>query len=232
MMKIRYSSGLTILLMFGIGLFTLPTQASDIKCWVNKDGVTECGNVVPQDESQSGVQERTPDGQLIKEIEAAKSAEEIKKEEEKEDLERKRKEQEKEDRKLLALFSSEEDIQMQLSAVVNTIDGQLTAMQTIVDSLENNLEDLKSNLEKSRDNPDVPPSQLETIERNIKNVEQRLKDNKKSVEGKIEEKERLTREYTEHLRRFRDIKRRGIGALPEKNADEPAKPASDTEETQ
>lgn len=218
-----------ILLMLGIGLFPLYLQAEDIKCWVNAEGVTECGNVVPQDETQKGVQERAADGQLINKIDAAKSEEEIEKEREKEELARQRKEREAEDRKLLALFSSEEDIQGKLHAVVSTIDGQITAMQTIVESLRKNLEDLEANLEKGRDNPDVPPSQLETIERNIQNVKQRLKDNEQSVENKRQEKEQLTQEYTEYLRRYKDIKRRGIGALPaETEATKPAKTEATT----
>jgi len=213
-MIIHYFSRLAILLIFGMGFSPLLLQADDIQCWVNKDGITECGNVVPQDETQSGVQERTAEGQFVKEIEAAKSAEEIEKERKKEEQARKRKEQEAKDRELLALFSSEEDIHMKLSAVVSTIDGQITAMQTIIESLRKNLEDLEANLEKGKDNPDVPASQLETISRNIQNVKQRLKDNEQSVENKMREKEQLTKEYTEYLRRYRDIKQRGMGALP------------------
>lgn len=216
--RIFYYERVAILLTLTLGLS--PLQANEIKCWVNQDGITECGNVVPQDQSQEGIQERDAEGQLVEEIAPAKSEEEVEKEREKEALARKRKEQEAKDRELLALFSSEEDIQMKLNAVVNTIDGQITAMQTIVESLRKNLQDLESNLEKSQENPDVPASQLETIERNIKNVKQRLKDNEKSVEVKVQEKERLTREYTEYLQRFREIKRRGIGALPKQESPE------------
>lgn len=207
---------LMIVVIFSAGSLSL--QAEEIKCWTNANGDTECGNIVPPEVTQGGLKEFNEKGQLTGEIGPGKTPEEIAKEKEKQKLESKRKEQEKEDRKLLALFTSEEEIQQQLNAIVSTIEGQVTAMETIVESLRKNLQDLESNFEKSQGNPEIPESQLDTIKRNIESVKQRLKDNEKSVAAKVTEKNKVTQEYADYLKRFKDIKRRGVGVIPTEEA--------------
>ena len=47
-----------------------------IKCWVNKDGLRECGNVVPPEYAQGGHSQVTPSG-TVREVEGAKTPEEM-----------------------------------------------------------------------------------------------------------------------------------------------------------
>lgn len=201
---------LTMLLKLLLLLASPFVYAQQIKCWTDEDGVTSCGNVVPREYSQSGYIERNNQGVEVKKIDKAPTPEEISSIKKKEKEEEQRKRQEAKDRELLELFSSEEDIGRARQAILATIDGQTHSIQTIVGSLENNLRDLQTNLEESKKNSDISASQLETIQKNIEDVKYRLKTNKETLANRVKEKEGVNKEYEEYIRRFRDIKKRGL----------------------
>ncbi len=201
-----------LLLLLSISLY-VPVHASNIKCWINDEGIQECGNTVPQKYSQQGHKEFNTEGVKVKEIAPAKSAEEIAEAVRKEEEARKRKEQEVLDRKLLDLFSKEEDIESAREAVLSTIESQVSSIQTIIESLEGNLKDMEENYQLAEDNKDVTESQRETIRNNIRNVKQRIKDNQKTLEEKLLEKNEVNKKHDEYLAHFRKIKEKGIGYI-------------------
>lgn len=198
--------------LYASWLVTQPTLAQDnnYKCWKDEDGVISCGNVVPPQYSQEGFEEFNKEGVLAKKVKRAPTPEELaelKKQEEEAEM---RKKQDAEDQALLNLFSTEQDIERARTAIIASIDGNIHSIETIVSSLEKNLEDMEKNLEDSKNNSDVPESQLETIRKNIEDVKYRLKTNKQTLQEKAMEKEKVNREHEEYLRRYRDIKRRGV----------------------
>ncbi|OQW94416.1 MAG: hypothetical protein BWK79_05960 [Beggiatoa sp. IS2] len=192
---------------------TYSVHADNIKCWMNDEGIRECGNTVPQKYSQQGHQEFNEEAIKVKEIAPAKSATEIAEEVRKEEEVRKRKEQETLDRRLLDLFSKEEDIESARQAILSTIEGQVSSIQTIIESLKANLNDIEENYQLAEGNKDVTESQRETIRNNIRNAKQRIKDNEKTLEEKLQEKMEVNRKHDEYMAHFRKIKEKGMGYI-------------------
>lgn len=209
-----------------LALIMQPLYAGSYKCWTNEDGITECGNYVPPQYSQKGFNEFNKEGIRVKEVDRAPTPEEIADLKKKEEEERLLKKRAAENQALLDLFGSEQDIERQRAAVLNTIDGQIHSIKTIISSLENNLEDLKINLEQSLENPEISENQKDTVKGNIESVKQRIQDSKDTLQSKYDEKAKIGKEYDDYLERFRNIKRRGGVPSKEKQEEETAPEAS------
>jgi chromosome segregation ATPase len=180
----------------------------ELKCWTNNDGIYECGNYIPPQYSQQGYEVYDEQGRKVKEIERALTAEEIAAEEYKKEEEKRRQEQEKEDQALLALFSTERDIELARTAVLNTIDGQINGIETILEGLRGNKADLEDSYRRSKDNPAVTESQLQAIQRDIESVTRRIKDTEATLQAKQKERQQTNEKYDIYLSRYRDITRR------------------------
>lgn len=193
------------------------TAAADqgkLKCWVNDAGVTECGNYVPPQFSQQGFTEFNPQGKEVKKVERAPTPEEIAEFEQREEEERKKEEQLEKDRALLTLFGTEKDIEMARTAELNTIDGQIQSIETILNGLKGNLTDLEESYERSKNNPSVSPSQLNAIETNIDSAKKRIRDTEETLNKKVNERLEANNRYNSYLQRYQDIIRRRGHVLP------------------
>jgi chromosome segregation ATPase len=199
---------------------TLPAAETKQKyqCWTNEDGVTECGNYVPPKYSQGGFKVFNDKGLPVKEVDRAPTPEELAQLEKQKEEERQRQEQAKKDRALLALFSTERDIELARTAMLNTIDGQINGTETVLAGLKANLADLESSYEKSKDNPSVSKSQLQTIQTNIDNAKRRIQDTEDTLQKRKAERQKVEEEYDIYTQRFRDIMKRG--GVPQKKADD------------
>jgi chromosome segregation ATPase len=200
----------------------ISAQAAEEKkkyqCWTNGDGVTECGNYVPPEYSQGGFKIFNDKGVQLKKVDRAPTPEEIAELERKKEEERKRQEQIKKDRALLALFSTERDIEMARTAMLTTIDGQISGIETVLGGYKANLADLEKSHEQSSNNSSVSKSQLQTIQTDIDNAKKRIQDTEDTLRKKKEERHKVEKEYDIYTQRFQDIKKRG--GVPQNKADE------------
>jgi hypothetical protein len=199
---------------------TVPAAENKQKyqCWTNEDGITECGNYVPPQYSQSGFQEFNDQGIPVGKVDRAPTPEELAQLEQQKEVERQRQAQLKKDQALLALFSTERDIELARSAVLNTIDGQINGMETVLAGYKANLTDLEKSYEKSQDNPSVSASQLQTIQTDIASAKRRIQDTEDTLQKRKEERQKVEEEYDIYKQRFQDIMRRG--GVPRKKADD------------
>jgi chromosome segregation ATPase len=212
---------LTLITILVLIVPTLPAAETKQKyqCWTNEDGVTECGNYVPPEYSQGGFKVFNDKGLEVKAVDRAPTPEELAQLEQQKEEERQRQEQAKKDRALLALFSTERDIEMARTAMLNTIDGQINGTETVLAGYKANLADLEKSYEKSQDNPSVSASQLQTIQTNIDNAKRRIKDTEETLQKRRTERQKVQEEYDIYTQRFRDIMKRG--GVPRKKASEP-----------
>jgi len=186
-----------------------PVQAKqELSCWTNADGVYECGNYIPPEFSQDGYEVYDEQGRKVKDIERALTAEEIAAEESKKEAAKRREEQEKEDQALLALFSTERDIELARTAVLNTIAGQINGIETILEGLKGNKADLEDSYQRSKNSTEITDSQLQAIQRNIESVTRRIKDTEGTLQGKQQERIETNEKYDGYLKRYRDIMKR------------------------
>jgi chromosome segregation ATPase len=197
-----------LLFVFILLALTQPLSAGNIQCWTDENGNRACADSVPPQHSQGGFIVYNDEGIKIKEIERAPSKEEIAAKERQKDEERQRQEQRKKDDALLALFSTERDIELARAGVLSSIDGQLQSLQTILDGIKGNLEDLLLSYERSQNNESVSQSQLEAIQRNIERVKKRIADNEATLQNKLKEREKINLEYDDYVQRYREIMRR------------------------
>jgi archaellum component FlaC len=200
-----------LVLFFAVLFFVSALQAGKNwhYCWDNEEGVRECGDYIPSQYSQKGFF-RCRIGSECEYVKPAPTPEEIAEIARKKEEERKRKLQEKKDRALLALFATEDDIENARKAVLETINGQIQSLQTIINGLKGNLENLKKSYEFSKKNPDVSKEQLSSIQRNIASVKKRLQKNEETLQDKRHEKDGTNKKYDKYLQQFRNIQRRGL----------------------
>jgi septal ring factor EnvC (AmiA/AmiB activator) len=202
-------------LLFGLLLLIpCPGFAGKIQCWVNSDGITECGNYIPPQYSQKGFTEYSEQGMKTKKVERAPTPEEIAEIQKQKEQELRLQQIEEQDRALLALFSTEADIEQARAAVLNTIDGQIQSQQTIIDGLEGNLDDLRRNYDLSKKNLEVSESQLSAIQRNITNVERRIRDHQATLQDKQDERTETQFKYDTYLQRHLNIQLKRLQKEP------------------
>lgn len=201
---------------------TFPVQAKKeniLYCWLNDDDVRECGNYVSPLYSQNGFWKCRRGGEC-EYVDPAPTAEELAiiKQEKKED--NKRQEQQKSDDALLALFSRERDIENRRNALLDSINGQIQPIQSILEGLRGNLEDLKESYNRSKDNQDVSENQVNTIKRNINSIEKRIIDTEDTLQNKLDEKIETNIKYDIYLQRYLEI---NLRRMQRKASSSPAK---------
>lgn len=197
---------LTGLLICGLGVYSVPALAS-IMCWVNKQNIRECGQIVPQEYSQQRIEFLNDKGIVIRIRDAAKTKEQLAEDARllaiKKEKERQVKEQKRKDRILLSTFTTEKDL-------ILLRDGKINAIQGIIDITNGNTKTLKSSLAtltgRAADyerNADIPPKSLLN---DMENVQRQIQDNEDFIKKKVIAQEALKKKFNADLKRFRKLK--------------------------
>ncbi|MGH8469898.1 MAG: hypothetical protein ACREVY_13245 [Gammaproteobacteria bacterium] len=180
--------------------------SAGIKCWTNKEGVRECGNVVPAEYAQQGHTRFNAQGVAIGHKKRAKSQaefaeeERIKKQTAEED--RKRQEAEKADRVLLDTFSSEDDLVFAREGKVSAIEAQIQLTESHIEKIQDNLDRMiaiAADLERRGQKPS------EQAMADIEKVRARVAENRSFIETKRKEQESVRQQYATDIERFRKL---------------------------
>jgi len=194
-----------------IGLALLPSPASaGIKCWVNRDGVRECGNVVPPEYAQQGHEEKSKSG-LTKEVTGkAKTVEEAAAERQAREAAAAeaakqaaaQKKQNELDRVLLATFSSEDDITMARDGQLANIDSQIKITREHIRKLNESLDDMVS---KAADEEKRGREVSADLRKGIADTRQQIDDESNFIRNREEEAEKIKSKFATDLARFREL---------------------------
>jgi len=204
------------------GTLAMPiSSVAGIKCWTNKEGVRECGNMVPPEYAQketrtiddqgitTDVNKRAPTKAELAEQERQRAAEQKRLEEEKSQKEleaKRREEQAKYDRVLLATFLTEEDITRSRDRKVSAIDATIELSNITMDKLQGKLEKEKQHAASfERKGKPVPKN----TQKDINNLQKQLDEKKSYIASKQREKQELIDKYAADLERFRELKAEG-----------------------
>jgi hypothetical protein len=189
-------------------LFAAPaTMAGSIKCWTNKEGVRECGAVVPPEYSQQRVEIMNERGIVVDVKEAAKTKEQLAEEARlaklrQEEL-RRQEEARLRDTILLQSFTTERDLKISYDGKIGVnrdiIDITNTGTRTLTENLDNT-RTKAANYERAGEKP--PESVLEEMN----SLKRQIKDNDEFIARKEEEIKALKRQYEADLNRFRELK--------------------------
>lgn len=188
-------------------LISQPVMAAKFKCWVNKDGVKECGTYVPPEYSQKRVETRGESGRVVEVKERAKNAEELAEEARQAELKKiedaKIAEQKKLDSVLLKTFTRERDIDMLRDSKINVIEGIINVTTANNKALTKKLALLHKQAANVERTGKKPP---ETLLSDIKAIEDRIKANDESIKEKHAEQEVIRKKFAEDMQRFRFLK--------------------------
>lgn len=195
-----------------LALTGLPTHgAAGIKCWVNKEGVRECGNAVPPEYAQQGHEELNKRGMVINEQERARSAEELAaaaKEQQlqaERDAEQQRIEQQQSarDRVLLDTFTTEEDLLFARDGKVAALDARIDHTRQVVEKLQGTLASMQQDAARAELSGATVPQKLHD---DIARVKRQINENRGFIELRLHEREELMAQFQADLDRYRELK--------------------------
>ena len=222
----RLSLTVVSLAVTGVLLTTAPqADAARIKCWKNKEGVRECGNVVPPEYAQQGHKEVSKTGITVKRQKRAMTAEEkaeraAKAEAERQakieaekaaQIERRRRVQQTAlDRTLLDLYVTEEDLTLAHERKVSAIESTIKHRRSHIGKLEQQLAQFqKRAADQERAGQKVSDKTLG----NINDVQRQIDDSELFIRKRYQDMDKLDTEYRQELDRYRFLKGGGeVGA--------------------
>jgi hypothetical protein len=192
--------------------FPLSGEAA-IKCWTNKEGVRECGNIVPPEYAQQ--ESRTLDERGITEvIERAPTEEELEERAHQEEAERLRLEKEEQRRKeqaayhrmLLSTYLTEEDILRSRDRKLVAIDATIELNRITIGKLQENLDKEKARAASlERQGKELP----ERTQEDIESLQNQIQSKQNYIASKKKERQELIDQYEADLEQFRELKSNG-----------------------
>lgn len=204
----------TTLALIAAGLLLAQPTTAAIKCWTNKDGVRECGNVVPPEYAQGRSTTVNTRGITTDVTERAKTKAELAaeqaREEEAKRLQReedeRRQKQETYDRVLLSTFTTEQEI-------IDSRDRKLTSIAATVEITNSSIGKLQetmaehrrraANLERA--GKPIP----DELKQDIANLQQQVDSKQAYIAGREQEMDEIKVQYGKDVLRFREL--RGAG---------------------
>jgi hypothetical protein len=186
-------------------------KSAGIKCWLNHEGVKECGNTVPAEYAQQGHEEKNKFGLTVKTQERAKTAEEVvaenaaRKAKAAEDAvaAAKAKAQGEIDGVLLATFSSEDDLQMARDGQIENVESQIKITESHIAKLDKSLDQMiakAAGLEKQG----KPVNN--DLTRGIENTRRQIEEQRQFILTKREEQGTIRKKFDGDLARFKELR--------------------------
>ncbi|MES9992308.1 MAG: DUF4124 domain-containing protein [Candidatus Thiodiazotropha sp.] len=201
-------SRLVILTALFLLLLPLTSLAGKLYKWVDDKGQTHYTQTLPPTDAHRARSHLDERGIVVREVDAAKTEEELRQEAEQERLRKEQQrlveEQQTQDRVLLRTFRSEDDIQM-------TRDGQLQAVDTSIRLTQSNIKRLKATLEDMES--DAAKRELsgrQISKRMLQDIDvkrQALNDAYRSIIDREHDKNRIRQSFARDLKRFRELKK-------------------------
>ena len=201
-------SRLSVLLGSAVILSCLSGVAqARIKCWVNNEGIRECGETVPPEYAQKGHQEISTQGVVLKKKERAKTKEELA---EAARLaataaEQKKIEDEKakQDKILLDTFTSVADIETVRDDKLAVIESSITLTAKRNEKIQ---EDLDKRIQAAATAERSGNAPNEALLDDIKLLRSRIEKNRAFIEGKQMDKDAVKAEAKADIDRFKRLK--------------------------
>ncbi|PKM43656.1 MAG: DUF4124 domain-containing protein [Gammaproteobacteria bacterium HGW-Gammaproteobacteria-1] len=182
-----------------------------IKCWTNKEGVRECGNVVPPEYAQQETRTVNERGVTIEVKERAKTAEELEAERATKEAEERRIVEEKKrleeqasyDNMLLSTFTTEQELIASRDRATGAIDATIEITGATINTLNRKQDDLKKRAAALERAGSPLPTELKE---DMASLEKQIQEKKDYIEYKKREKEQLLEKFDMDLKRFRELK--------------------------
>ena len=200
-MKYRY---LTVALLTISFLLPMGSAQANIKCWINKDGVRECGQAVPQEYSQKRIEVINSKGIVVRIIPAKEELDEIRRQEKlRKAEERKKAAARRKDLILLQTYTTERDLLLSRKHNLQAVDGIINITNSNTNTLKENLTTLEKRAADYERNGEQIPDELL---RDMANLKSQIKDNEEFIVKKKLAKQATEAKFDADLKRFRELK--------------------------
>ena len=188
-------------------IVTPPAIAAEYKCWINKQGVRECGSVVPPEYAQGRIEVVNERGLIVRIIEPAKTREQLDKEREQERQRKEREavkqEQARLDAILLNAYTTERDLLIARDTNLKSAESHIEIARSNLRNLNKLLEDLKERAANyERRGQQVPPDLIKEIDE----IEVDVAAKEELIDKRVEQKQALETRFDKDLQRFRELK--------------------------
>ena len=196
----QVSALLALLILTGPAYIRAAEEAR-MKCWVNHEGIRECGNRVPPEYIQQGYQELDKEGIVREEMEPAKTAEELAEARRLAALKAAKQKQEAairtKNRVLLQTFSSVSDIE-------RARDDRITALEAIIKLTRVRIEKIELNLnehiKRAADSQRLGKAPAQALLDDIESLERQIGDNNRFIDQKRAEQEQIRQDHAADIR--------------------------------
>jgi hypothetical protein len=193
--------------MLGLGLATGVGAGPRIKCWVNGDGLRECGDTVPPEYVQKGYTQLNKQAIQVARQGQAKTREDLEEEKAlarlKQEEERRRKEIATADRTLLDTYNSEEDLLLAQDAQFAAIEDYIQFTEEQIKKLQVGLDNTIAEAAKLERRGQPPSEKLVAV---IQSTKQQIRAFQDSIISKQKEHRALARQFEQDLKRFKMLK--------------------------
>lgn len=201
------TGALPVLLALVWPLNNMAAEGARMKCWVNHEGIHECGNRVPPEYIQQGYLEIDKEGIVRKIKERAKTPAELAEARRLAALlatEQKQKEQEQaRNRVLLQTFSSVSDIERARDDRVTALEAAIKLVGIRNENIRLNLnEHIKKAADSQRMGQTPAPALLEDIEA----LRRQIRNNSRFIDKKRVEQEQIRQAHALDIERYKRLK--------------------------
>ena len=197
----------SLLISNGQAASTEDSASHGIKCWKNKEGVRECGNIVPPEYAQQGSETKDKFGVTIGTTGRAKTMQELDVERaanrEQEVAAEEAKKREAADRVLLDTFTTEDDMILTRDGQVAHLDSQIHLVQSHIEKLQKNLDQMIERAAEIERRGEKPGAE---VVKNIDDVRTQITDNHKFIDTKHLEQGSIRARFDRDIARFRELK--------------------------
>ena len=201
----RLRTFLTVILFFAL---PFASQAGKLYKWVDDEGRTHYSDKVPPSDTHRARSHLDEHGITVKEVDAAKTEEELRQEAEQERLRQERQrlveKQQAQDRVLLRTFRSEDDILMTRNGQVQAVDTYIRVTQANIKRLKTTLDEMQQRAAE-RELSGKPVSNR--MQNDIETKRNALKDAYRSIINREHDKNRIRQSFARDLQRFRELKK-------------------------
>jgi hypothetical protein len=205
------------MLWIALGFCFSMANAANLYKWVDENGQVRYGDVLPSEQLLKPHQQLDTDGRVVESHQARKSPEELRREREEakrreqaerreaERLARIRAEKEHHDRVLMMTFTSSDEIRNAEQERVAVIDSVISLLRRNIAQETETVEKLeaRARAEFINQGKDVPGG----LAQNIEYFNEKLLNRQKQLELKLDEKQKIKRQYAEDLIRFEQLSR-------------------------
>ena len=201
------TGALPILLALAWSANNMAAEKARMKCWVNHEGVHECGNRVPPEYIQQGYLEIDKEGIVRKIKERAKTAAELAEARQLAALQAAEQKQKEElqarNRVLLQTFSSVSDIE-------RARDDRVTALEAAIKLVGIRNENIRLNLneyiKKAADSQRMGQTPAPTLLEDIEALRRQISNNSRFIDEKRVEQEQIRQAHALDIERYKRLK--------------------------